>query len=1275
VAGFVHLAAKSCYSLCHGVARPRELAEAAAARGMDALGVADRGGLYGAVRIAQACAAAGIRPILGADLALAPDPHRLGWEPGFDRGGYAGPGSGPAWLEVPTARVTLIAVTQVGYANLCRLTTAHHFGAARGDPAATWDQLARHREGLFVLLADESPPARLLDADRVDAAAAEARRWAELAGRQATLVGVTHHLAAGDDARVAARFALADRLGLAAVAHQAPRYLDPGDARLADVVDAIRQQVPVGPHHTTRANAEGYLKTPAQMAAVFAERPDALANAARVAESCHVELGVDRGPGRGLIGLPDFTGAGAGADAQLRGRCEAGLGERYPSPGQHHRDRLEAELDMITHLGLASYFLTVAGVVERIREKQIAAACRGSAAGSLVAYTLGISDVDPIAHGLCFERFANPYRGELPDIDIDVESHRRTDVYRDLLDRHGEDRVACVGMVETFQARSGLREVGKALGLPATELDAIAKAFPHIGAGQVRSALDCLPELAEANLDRADLAVLFDAVERLDGLPRHLALHPSGVLLADAELGDHVPRERSADGFAMAQFDKDDVEALGLCKLDVLGVRMLSAMSHAVEEARRVRGHELDLAALGSDGQDPATYELIRSTNTLGCFQIESPGQRELLGRFQPDRFGDLIVDISLFRPGPVKGDMIAPFLARRCGEDPRCSLFETPATSASGRGTADVPADAATDAATDVPADTAQAPAYSGVEAALAETYGVIVYHEQVMRCLAAATGCDLSTADLARRRLGDPEAADELRTWVVDGATAHGMSPADAEALWAALAQFASFGFAKAHAAAFAVPTYRSAWLKAHYTPELVAGLLTHDPGMYPPRLLLHEARRFGIAALPVDVNRSGRGYRVERVPRAQASALLGLGEEGARPQAGSPSSAPPKPASGELPAGKELPRGWRWANGQPLPPSGFDRGADPADPQWRFALRPGLQDVAGIDDAAIDSLLAGRPFADLADLRARSELSVPVAQSLAHVGALDELGGVTAGVATRRDVLFETAQLWADARRSQSRSQGRSHGQGRATEPVWLAEPSQPAQPTLLAAEPSPGLSAYRPSEATRAELEVVGLGLSAPVGSVYDGLLDALQATRAVELPATVEGQRIRVAGVKVATQTPAVKSGQRVIFLSVDDATGVADATFFESVHHRCAWTVFHAWLLAVEGVVNRRGERAVTVIAERAWDLRRLMHAWRGGWLEHAVADIGQPVALTDDGKAPAPRSRADRLRTPAARVRTPRNAPHGAADHHHTAEHDEEPPRRLWHASGGSPG
>src|SRR5918994_2304552 len=357
----------------------------------------------------------------------------------------------------------------------------------------------------------------------------------------------------------------------------------------------------------------------------------------------------------------------------------------------------------------------------------------------------------------------------------------------------------------------------------------VAKSFPHISARNLRESLTRLPELDGINLPMVQLELLFKVAERLDGFPRHIALHPCGIVLASHDLVERVPLERSANGHRMIQADKDDVELLGYLKLDILGVRMLSSMRHAIDEIARTTGEKVDLDGIPLD--DELTFELIRASDTLGCFQIESPGQRELLQKLQPTRWEDLIVDISLFRPGPVKSDMINPYLRRRHG-------MEAPTY------------------------------AHPALRSALRETFGVIVYHEQVMRTVSSIGGYSLTEADFIRRHLDRDDMVPAMRSDFLRRAKARDVPDEVAERTWNDVAEFASFGFCKAHAAAFAVPTYQSAWLKTHYPAHFLAGVLTHDPGMYPRRLILEDAREHGIPILPLDVNRSEPEYVVEPV-----------------------------------------------------------------------------------------------------------------------------------------------------------------------------------------------------------------------------------------------------------------------------------------------------------------------------------------------------------------------------------------------------------------------
>ncbi|MDQ4064649.1 MAG: DNA polymerase III subunit alpha, partial [Actinomycetota bacterium] len=858
--------------------------------------------------------------------------------------------------------MTVIAKDKVGYANLCRLISDAHLSNERDHPQTTFHKIVERSEGLFVLSGcARGEVSRHAAAGNLPEAMDAARRWRRRIGDNYR-IEVFDHRGYGDRVLRNRLLNVAHETRITAVATNDVHYPGSWDAGTHELLHAIREIVPLSATRSLRQTSEYYFKDRSEMHRLFADAPHALEEAARIADACEfeLELGTYHFPN---VPLPK----GESAAGLLARRCYEGAYRRYDTVTRAVEDRLHHELTTIGQMGWPAYFLLVADIVEHTRRVLgIRCACRGSAAGSLVCYVLGISDVDPIGYDLLFERFMNTRREELPDIDIDVESHRREEVLAHILDTYGSDQVAMCCMVDTFRARMAIREVGKALGLPPEEIDLVAKAFPRIRAKDIPAAIDRLPELAGSNLDAGQLEQLFELCMAIDGFPRHLAVHPSGVILSAPDLADRVPMQESFQGFTMLQADKDDVEELGLAKLDVLGVRMLSAIAHASDEIERTDAVRHPLESMPRD--DPRTFDLIRSSKTLGCFQIESPGQRELLARFLPSRFEDLLIDISLFRPGPVKSDMVSPFLDRRHGF-----------------------------------ADTMYA--HPILEPILRETHGVVVYHEQVIRVIAAVPGCSLDDADFVRRHLdaerpaapddpndrpkewrlrdraldsgatqakvgsdpkngrgglpskrgkshpgmgrgfrelpeeiqwgarslsSDADSAhlanqtarghvppvratkgtritfddrlpeplpgrklgedwekdqrvhfhgvagpieitppkDDVGEWFVSSAIRNGFSPAQARHLWKEVFAFASFGFCKSHAAAFALPTYISAWLKAHYPAHFFAGVLTHDPGMYPRRLIVADARHFGIPILPIDVNASAVTYRVEQV-----------------------------------------------------------------------------------------------------------------------------------------------------------------------------------------------------------------------------------------------------------------------------------------------------------------------------------------------------------------------------------------------------------------------
>ena len=1139
---FAHLSVRSVYSLREGAIRLDELAARTRALGMRTVALTDRDTLAGAVRFTQACRRYGVRPIYGTRLTTAEtrDGERF--------------------------VVTLLAQDQRGYENLCRIVTTAHLNGERGDPCASIQQVRAHAEGMLVLLGPESDVGDAVRRRAGDLARARIGRWLEGFGFARTVLEVRNWLEPGDGAMIGRTLSLAEQLKLRVVATNGARALERADAFLCDVLDAMRKLVPMAEHHRDNRNHEATLKSRAEMASLFPGREDLLREAFRLAEECTAELRL------GEIHVPRYpVRDGRSLNEMLAQRCFEGLARRGMRYEGRTRRILDAELAMCARLGFAGYFLTITDIVARIRARGIRCACRGSAAGSLICYLTGISEVDPIEHDLVFERFMNPHRThELPDIDIDVESARREEVYADILGSFSPEQVACVAMVDTYRARGAIREVGKALGYPESEIGLIAKSFPHISASGIRAAFDKLPELRRTTLRQRQLEQLFDICERVDGFPRHLALHPSGILIAPDDLLTRTAMERSANGFRMTQFDKDDVEALGLLKLDVLGVRMLSTMTHAVAEVARVTGERVDLDAIPRD--DPETFRLMLESRTLGCFQIESPGQRELLGKLQPHRWKDLITEISLFRPGPVRSDMIGPYLGRRHG-------FERPFY------------------------------AHADLRSVLRETFGVIVYHEQVMRAIAAVTGCDLGYADVVRRALEHTEALPDIERWFTETGRRNGWRDEEIAPVWHEVSSFAAFGFCKAHAAAFAVPTYQSAWLKARHPAAFYAGVLTHEPGMYPRRAILDDARHHGIPILPLDANRSEHHYTVESLPDGG-----GLG------------------------------------------------------------LRMGLMHVEGISDAESGSILqarAARPFEGLGDFCRRTHVSRPVVEHLIHAGAFDAFGG-------RRDLLLHVVDLW-EARRPKP----------------------EPAQQTLGVVETptSWGLRAYSDAEKVRAELEVVGMDVSRHLVSFYGPVLEAVRATRSTSLRRHRQGARVMVAGVKVASQTPAVRSGQRIIFVTLDDGAGLTDATVFESVQEQCAWTVFHSWLMVIRGTLHRTGARGVSINCERAWDLAELARAHAAGTLD--IEELWtEGVAGIEAAEAERRRTRSGRRAAAPAGVnpmvplgeRAPKDRPRSGeqevmprapaaalplkkVDPAEPPRPAEEAPRKLWHASGGSAG
>jgi error-prone DNA polymerase len=1063
---FSHLSCASAFSFKYGTAQPRDLIERAAQFGSPALAITDRDSLAGVIRFVQAAKDFGIAPIVGIN------------------------------LQLDNSRVTLLALSgnnsgsnQSGWRSLCRLLSA--LRPDRNQPILQLsqliqsNQLSQHTKNLILLHGSESEVANLIGKHRPDQALQEFNKYRPYFAD--SIIECTSHLAAGDEPRstthAARMLGFARDHDLPAVITNSVRMLEKSDGPIADILDSARKLVPLHPRHVERKNNEAYLKDSASMYALADEISRAagerngralLRTTSRIAERCIMS---PQEFGLGGIELPEPEVVGASnyqaMRALLRTRCEAGLNWRYSSSADLNRarQRLDDELATVATLGYESYFLTVADVTDMARGAGIRVAARGSGAGSLICHLLGVSGVDPIRYGLLMERFCSPLRRALPDIDIDVESARRLEIY-DLVFKKYQHRTATVAMLETYRARHAIRDTGTALGMSQTEIDLLAKSMPHIRARNISKALESLPELKSLNINTPLAAMAIKLAERLDGLPRNLAMHPCAVVLSNNTLPDRAPMLINASGYSMVEFDKDDVEAIGLLKLDILGVRMQSAIAYAIDEIKRSEASkaseakDVNIESIPLD--DPDTYKLIQSTKTIGLFQIESPGQRELVGKLQPNCFEDLIIDISLFRPGPVKSDMITPFLNARQG-------FSTPKL------------------------------IHPDLHGVLAQTEGVVVFHEQVIQIISIMTGISYAEADEKRRALGDFSKQQEICDWFYERSARYPKVVVDE--IWQVLRAFASFGFCKAHAAAFALPTYQSAWLKTHYPAAFIAGLLTHDPGMYPKRLVLDEARQMGILILPVDVNRSDISYRVETY------------------------------------------------NSQ----SGI-----------RLGIRLALSDLSGISESEAINIVSAAPYLDLTDFVRRSGASYPTTEKLIMIGAFDSLHEIN-----RRDLALHLA----DINRSPA---------------VNLQSKALNSQLTFgfKAPELKPsGLPDLTFAEKVKNEVEHLGMEVSAHLLEFYGEFLNQIGAVRSADLLKQRSGSSVLVAGVKVALQQPPVRSGKRVIFLSIDDGFGCSDATFFTDTHEKFAQTLFSSNLLLVRGVIRRTGPKGVSIRATGAWDL------------------------------------------------------------------------------------
>src|SRR5213594_1109047 len=823
---FVELHAQSAFSFLEGADLPETLVTEAARLGMGALALVDRDGLYGAPRFHRAATAAGLTPIIGSEVTL---------EDG--------------------SRLPLLVEDRTGYRNLSRLLTRMKLAAPKGQAALALADLERHTDGLVCLTGGANGPlARLVSAGRYDDALERLITLVRLFGRDGCFVEVQRHLDRDGERTLERLVRLARAARLRLVATNQPLYAKPGGRAVADVFTCLREKTDLD--HAGRrlsVNAERGLRSPAAMARAFADLPDAVATTDELALRLQFTM-KDLG-----YRFPDFPlPPGQSALEHLRELTRHGVRARYGQGELAERARRQVahELEIIGRLDLAGYFLIVWDIVEFCRANDVLVQGRGSAANSAVCYALGITAVDPVKMELLFERFLSEARGEWPDIDLDLPSgERRERVIQYVYERYGRLGAGMTANVITYRGRSAAREVAKVLGLPPEMQDRLSQLAPAWG---YQDPSDLLTKhLAEAGCDpRHPRMRVFAALwTRLQDLPRHLGQHSGGMVIAAGRLDDVVPLEPATmPGRVVIQWDKDDCAALGMIKIDLLGLRMMSVLQEAITMVSE-RGGEVDLAQLPPD--DREVYAMLQRAETIGVFQVESRAQMATLPRIHPERFYDLVVQIAIIRPGPIVGDMVHPYIRRRRGREP--VTYPHPS-----------------------------------LEPILARTLGVPLFQEQLLRMAMATAGFTGGEAEELRRAFGfkrRKQAMDEVEKKLRAGMAEQGISGEAAEAIIRSITAFALYGFPESHASSFALLAYASAYLKVHHPAAFYAALLNNHPmGFYHPATLVKDAQRHGLRILPIDVTRSQWLCVIERVDGALVVRLglryvKGLRERAAR------------------------------------------------------------------------------------------------------------------------------------------------------------------------------------------------------------------------------------------------------------------------------------------------------------------------------------------------------------------------------------------------------
>ncbi|WP_243423734.1 DNA polymerase III subunit alpha [Anaerotignum lactatifermentans] len=808
---FTHLHVHTEYSLLDGSAKIKELVERVKELGMDSIAITDHGAMYGAIEFYKAAKAAGVKPILGCEVYVAAGSRLVKEGKG---GGYY--------------HLVLLAENEEGYHNLIKLVSYGFIDGFYYKPRVDKDLLRQYHKGIIAssacLAGEVARDVLTLSYDHAKEAALE---YLDIFGEGNFFLELQDHGMAEQKTVNEALKRMSRETGIPLIATNDSHYIYKEDAVPHDVLLCIQTGKTVQDEDRMRyEGGQFYVKSPDEMYALFPDTPEALENTAKIAERCNVDFVFHE------LKLPRFdVPEGKTAKEYLRELCYAGFRELYPEPKDEWKERLEYELRTIETMGYVDYFLIVWDFIRYAKEHDIIVGPgRGSAAGSMVSYCLHITTIDPLRYDLIFERFLNPERVSMPDIDVDFCYERRQEVIDYVIEKYGEDHVAQIITFGTMAARAAIKDVGRALAMPYADVDRISKMIPTELGITIEKALKMNPELRAAYESEETTKNLIDLSMRLEGLPRHSSTHAAGVVICREPVMEYVPLSAN-DGQVNTQYTMTLLEELGLLKMDFLGLRTLTVIQNAVKEVERIHGAKLDMDTLPDD--DPAVYQLISQGKTEGVFQLESGGMKQFMRELQPERLEDLIAGISLYRPGPM--DFIPKYIK---GKNNRENIQYT----------------------------------HPALEPILKNTYGCIVYQEQVMQIVRDLAGYSLGRSDLVRRAMSKKKAdvmAKERQNFVygdgqeVPGCVAKGIPAEAAEKIFDEMTDFAKYAFNKSHAACYAVVGYQTAWLKAHYPVEFMAALMTSVmDNANKVSGYIEECKKMGIRLLPPDIN-EGYGH----------------------------------------------------------------------------------------------------------------------------------------------------------------------------------------------------------------------------------------------------------------------------------------------------------------------------------------------------------------------------------------------------------------------------